>query len=287
MPYLGAHMSIAGGLHKAIDRIRKVGGTALQIFSKNQRQWKSPPLTEELVKKFFNNRSKWGDYPIAIHTSYLINLASSNEDLKKKSIDALADELNRAEILKIPYVILHPGSCGELPLDICLENVVKGIDKAISLAKCKNTNVLVENTSGQGTSLGSKLEELAYIITNSKYNEKIFVCIDTAHLFQAGYDIRDSKGYKNTFQSINKSIGIEKIKFFHLNDSKTELGSRVDRHEHIGKGHIGLQGFKLLLNDPRFKDHPMVLETPKGKDLKEDIENLKVLKSLMEDENKN
>lgn len=282
MPYLGAHMSISGGLYKAIERIIKVKGTALQIFSKNQRQWKSPPLTEESIKKFFYARSKWGNYPIAIHTSYLINLASYNEDIKKKSIEAFADELNRAETLQIPYVITHPGSCGNLSIDICVETVVKNLDKAISLSKSKNTMILIENTSGQGNFIGSKLEELAYIINNSQYKERIFVCLDTAHLFQAGYDIRNSITYSKTINHIEECIGIDRIRFFHLNDSKSELGSRVDRHEHIGKGHIGLQGFKFLLNDLRFKELPMVLETPKGRDLKEDMENLNILKRLLE-----
>ena len=281
MPYLGAHMSISGGIHKAIDRIKKVNGTALQIFSKNQRQWKARPLDGNTIEIFKHKWREWGSYEIAIHTSYLINLAAKNKEIRKKSIYGLIDELNRASQLGIKYVVVHPGSHGGDGTDPGLKRVVNSIESAIEESGPDNVLILLETTSGQGNSLGSRFEEFAYIIKKCKYSDRLGVCIDTAHIFQAGYDIRDEMSYKRTIELIDKIIGLDKIRFFHLNDSKTELGSKVDRHEHIGQGKIGLSGFRNLLNDPLFKNHSMVLETPKGKDLKEDKRNLKVLNSLI------
>lgn len=281
MPYLGAHMSISGGIHKAIDRIKKVNGTALQIFSKNQRQWKARPLDGNTIEIFKHKWREWGSYEIAIHTSYLINLAAKNKEIRKKSIYGLIDELNRASQLGIKYVVVHPGSHGGDGTDPGLKRVVNSIESAIEESGLDNVLILLETTSGQGNSLGSRFEEFAYIIKKCKYSDRLGVCIDTAHIFQAGYDIRDEMSYKRTIELIDKLIGLDKIRFFHLNDSKTELGSKVDRHEHIGQGKIGLSGFRNLLNDPLFKNHSMVLETPKGKDLKEDKRNLKVLNSLI------
>ncbi len=274
-------MSISGGIHRAIDRIKKVNGKALQIFSKNQRQWKARPLDGNTIEIFKNKWREWGGYEIAIHTSYLINLAAKNKEIRKKSIYGLIDELNRASQLGIKYLIVHPGSHGGDGTDLGLKRVVNSIESAIEERGSDNVLILLETTSGQGNSLGSRFEEFAYIIEKCKYSDRLGVCIDTAHIFQAGYDIRDEMSYKRTIELIDKIIGLDKIGFFHLNDSKTELGSKVDRHEHIGQGKIGLSGFRYLLNDPLFKNHSMVLETPKGKDLKEDKRNLKVLNSLI------
>ena len=281
MPYLGAHMSISGGLYKAIQRIQKVGGTALQIFSKNQRQWRVPSLTEESIQAFKEEWQKWGRYPVAVHTSYLINLAAKNKDILKRSVSAFADELKRAALLGIPFVIIHPGSHGGEGVKTGLKKVVQSLDRSLELSETTEVMILLETTAGQGTNLGASFEELAFILEKSKYQEKLGVCVDTAHIFAAGYDLRTPTAYARTFDLLEKNIGLSRVRFFHLNDSRTALGSRKDRHEHIGQGQIGLAGFKLLLNDPRFQDHPMVLETPKGKDLLEDIENLKVLNSLL------
>lgn len=280
MPCLGAHMSISGGLYKAIQRIQKVGGTALQIFSKNQRQWRVPSLTEESIQAFKEEWQKWGRYPVAVHTSYLINLAAKNKDILKRSVSAFADELKRAALLGIPFVIIHPGSHGGEGVKTGLKKVVQSLDRSLELSETTEVMILLETTAGQGTNLGASFEELAFILEKSKYQEKLGVCVDTAHIFAAGYDLRTPTAYARTFDLLEKNIGLSRVRFFHLNDSRTALGSRKDRHEHIGQGQIGLAGFKLLLNDPRFQDHPMVLETPKGKDLLEDIENLKVLNSL-------
>ncbi len=280
MPLLGAHESVAGGLHLAFDRIRQVDGAALQIFTRNQRQWNPVQVSDEEQKLFADAWQKSPDMPVASHASYLVNLASGKPDLAEKSIAAFADELQRCALLKIPLVVIHPGSHGGDGVEIGLERFTQNLD--LALERADNTvTVLLETTAGQGTGLGSRFEELARIIENSKYHKKIGVCVDTCHIFAAGYDIRSPKSYQATMDEFDSLVGIERIKFFHLNDSKKGLGSRVDRHEHIGQGEIGIEGFRNLLNDPRFANHPMTLETPKGKDLQEDRDNLSTLRGLL------
>jgi len=280
MVLLGAHESVAGGLHLAFDRIQQVGGSALQIFTRNQRQWAPSPVTEEEQTLFSDAWQKCPDIPVASHASYLVNLASGKPDLVKKSITAFADELKRCELLNIPMVVMHPGSHGGDGVETGIARFTENLDQALELADNKIT-VLLETTAGQGTGLGSRFEELAAIIEGSKYEKKLGVCVDTCHIFAAGYDIRSMETYRASMAEFDKLIGIERIKFFHLNDSKKGLESKVDRHEHIGQGKIGLEGFRNLLNDPRFAGHPMTLETPKGKDLQEDRDNLAVLRELL------
>ena len=280
MPLLGAHMSIAGGLHLAFARIREVQGEALQIFLSNQRQWQTVPLTSEMVEDFRQQWKENGYMPVAAHDSYLINLAAPDLTTLERSVAAFAEELERAATLGIPFLITHPGSHRGVGVEAGLERFVENMDRAITRSKTSTVMVLIENTAGQGTNLGSTFEEISFIISESQYGEALGVCFDTSHAFAAGYDIRTRVTYENTLSKFDQIIGLEKLKFFHINDSKRPLGSRVDRHEHIGKGQIGLAGFRLLLNDPRFQQHPMVLETPKGKELKEDKKNLKVLRSL-------
>jgi deoxyribonuclease-4 len=282
MPKLGAHMSIAGGLHNAFDPIIKIKGQALQIFTKNQRQWVSPALDKKEITLFRNRWEQWGNYPIAAHDSYLINLASPKEELCAKSINAFADEMERTHRLAIPYLVMHPGSHVGEGVESGLQHFVHNLDRAIMKAgEEAAVTILLETTAGQGTGLGATFEELAWILTESRFPDKLGVCFDTCHVFAAGYDIRSPEAYAETMASFDRIIGIEKLLFFHLNDSKKELSGRVDRHEHIGQGEIGLNGFKNLMNDPRFADHPMTLETPKGKELLADIENLRILRSLI------
>ena len=282
MPLLGAHMSIEGGLHKAFERISQVGGQSLQIFSKNQRQWRVPDLSPSEIEKFFEMWEQWGKGPVAVHDSYLINLANPDEIKANRAVGAFAEEIRRAGQLTIPYLIMHPGSHVDSGIENGLQQMTANIDRAfVQAGDAKSVMVLLETTAGQGTGLGASFEELAHVIHNSAFNERLGICFDTCHAFAAGYDISTVAGYEKTFAEFDKIIDLERLKFFHLNDSKKGLGSRVDRHEHIGKGEIGLEGFRLLMNDPRFIDHPMVLETPKEKDLKDDIENLKLLKSLI------
>ena len=280
MPLLGAHMSIAGGLHLAFTRIQEVQGESLQIFLSNQRQWQTVPLTSEMVEDFRQQWKENGYMPVAAHDSYLINLAAPDLTTLERSVAAFAEELERAATLGIPFLITHPGSHRGVGVEAGLERFVENMDRAITRSKTSTVMVLIENTAGQGTNLGSTFEEISFIISESQYGEALGVCFDTSHAFAAGYDIRTRVTYENTLSKFDQIIGLEKLKFFHINDSKRPLGSRVDRHEHIGKGQIGLAGFRLLLNDPRFQQHPMVLETPKGKELKEDKKNLKVLRSL-------
>jgi deoxyribonuclease-4 len=281
VPLLGAHMSIAGGLHLAFNRIRKVKGEALQIFLSNQRQWKTPPLTPEMIEDFLLHWEKNHRMIVAAHDSYLINLAAPDQTTAEKSVTAFTDELVRAASLKIPFLITHPGSHRGQGVEAGLKRFVHNLDSAISLSETRTVSVLIETTAGQGTNLGSKFEEISFILRESQYRDLLGVCFDTSHAFAAGYDLRTPETYLETFSLFDQIVGLQRLKFFHLNDSKRPLGSRVDRHEHIGKGEIGLKGFRLLLNDPRFRDHPMVLETPKGRDLKEDKRNLKVLRSLI------
>lgn len=279
MALLGAHESVAGGLHLAFERIAQVGGESLQIFTRNQRQWKPAPLKQEEIDLFKEASEKTDKMIVASHGSYLVNLATGKEELLEKSVANLALELKRCEQLGIPYVVLHPGSHGGDGVERGLERFVKGLDMAFERSGT-HVQLLAETTAGQGTSLGASFEELAYILENSKYPELLGVCVDTCHIFAAGYGLSTQEDYEQTMATLGATVGFGKVKFFHLNDSKKKMGSRVDRHEHIGKGEIGLEGFRHLMNDDRFAHLPMTLETPKSESLSEDRENLSTLRSL-------
>lgn len=280
MAVLGAHESVAGGLYRAFERIEKVGGESLQIFTRNQRQWNPAPLTDEEISMFKEAHDKSGNIPIASHASYLINLATDKSKLLDKSINGLVLEFERCQALGVPHVVMHPGSHGGAGVEKGLERFVKAMDRAFTKSETDVT-LLLETTAGQGTGLGSRFEELAYIIEHSEFAENLGVCVDTCHIFAAGYELRTQQGYGETMAELEATVGVERVKFFHLNDSKKELGSRVDRHEHIGKGEIGLDGFGNLLQDLRFEHLPMTLETPKSDSLIEDTQNLQTLRSLL------
>jgi len=273
-------MSIAGGLHMAFEHIQAVNGTALQIFTRNQRQWKIVPLAEYDIQLFGVAWEQWGNYPIAAHDSYLINLASPKDEQIDRSRLSFAEELRRIEALNVPYLVTHPGSHLGEGVDAGIERYVTNLDRAIEASGTEKAMVLLETTAGQGTNLGSTFEELAAIIAQSRHPHRLGVCYDTCHTFAAGYDIRTPETYAATFASFEKTIGLDRLKFFHMNDTKNEFDSRKDRHEHIGKGAIGLDGFRNLMQDTRFADIPKVLETPKDKDLKDDVRNLKILRKL-------
>jgi deoxyribonuclease IV len=281
MPLLGAHMSIAGGLHLAFERIRQVGGEAMQIFTKNQVQWRVPPLGPEEVARFREEweRSDW--IPVASHASYLINLAVGKPQKADQAVSAFSEELRRCAMLGTRFLITHSGAHLGDGVEEGLARFARNLDRAISIASPPNVMILLETTAGQGTGLGSSFEEIASIIDRSSYGDRLGVCYDTCHTFAAGYDIRTPEAYQETMTRFQQVVGLDRLMFFHLNDSKKGLGSRVDRHEHIGKGEIGKEGFRHLLNDPRFQAHPMVLETPKGKDLKQDRLNLRRLRALV------
>ena len=284
MPLLGAHMSTAGGLHLAFERLKAIEGEALQIFIKNQRQWHAPAIAPEAAERFKQSWRESGFKPIAVHDTYLINLATTAPVTLERSIAALADELRRTAALGIPYLIMHPGAHMGQGSATGLESFVGNLDQALSLSKTSSVSVLIENTAGQGTQLGSSFEEIAFILNGSRLSDRLGVCFDTCHAFAAGYDIRDPVSYTEVFSHFERVIGLDRLKFFHLNDSKKDLGARVDRHEHIGKGKIGLEGFRLLLEDPRFGKLPMVIETPKENGLERDKENLGLLRSLLSKE---
>ncbi len=280
--YIGAHMPITGGVDKAVERIMKVGGTALQIFTRNQRQWKVKPLEEKVIENFKRLREEWGNYPVSVHDSYLINLASPKPDGAAKSVKAFAQELRRTEALGIEYIVTHPGShLGSGKVE-ALERYVANLDQAIAESETEEVRVLIENTAGQGTNLGSRFGELASILEDSGYTDRMGVCFDTCHAFAAGYDLRTPESCEEVFDRFDELIGRDNIRFFHLNDCKEGLGANKDRHDHIGKGNIGLEGFKFIINDARFSTVPKVIETPKDDDpdFTLDVMNIELLRSL-------
>ena len=281
MPLLGAHQSIAGGLHLAFDRIERVGGEALQIFTANQRQWRTAPLRPDTVDRFRERWAQNGSMPVAAHASYLINLASG-PDKAEQSVTSFTEELRRCLQLGIGLVAIHPGSHGGADVETGVARVAHHLDLALERAGVLDADlkVLLETTTGQGTSLGSRLEELGEMLAASRFPEHLGVCVDTCHIFAAGYDFRTAEGYAHTMELFMRHVGLSRIHLLHLNDSKKECGSRVDRHEHIGEGRIGREGFRFFLNDPRFARLPMILETDKGDDLAEDVENLRLLRAL-------
>jgi len=280
MPLFGAHESVAGGLHLAFDRIDSVGGDSLQIFTRNQRQWTPKPLSDEEIRDFHAAHERYHGMPVASHASYLLNLATVKEELLAKSITALVLEFARCRLLGVPYVVMHPGSHGGDGVEAGIARFLAGMDRVLEQSG-DGVMLLLETTAGQGTGLGSSFAEIGTIIKESRFAERIGVCVDTCHIFAAGYDLRTAETYQATISELDREVGLSKVKFFHLNDSKKGCGSRVDRHEHIGKGMIGLDGFRYLVNDPRFAAMPMTIETDKGDDLAEDRENIAVLRSLV------
>ena len=280
-PLLGAHMSIAGGVGNAFLEGSKVACDAIQIFTKSSRQWASKPLGNDEIAQFHINRKETGIDTVVAHDSYLLNLGSPDPILRKRSIGAFIDEMERCEVLGVSNLIAHPGAhigAGEAE---GIKTIAKSLDEVQKVCAGFEVKVTLEITAGQGSNLGYRFEQIGDIIDATRECDRLRVCFDTEHAFAAGYDIRTAEGYERTFAEFDKTIGIELIAAFHLNDSKKELHSRVDRHEHIGKGFIGVEGFRLLMNDQRFWGLPMCLETPKGPDLKEDRENLALLRSLI------
>lgn len=283
MPLLGAHMPTAGGLHLVFARIAQVRGDALQLFTRNQRQWAAPDVARDEAAVFAAAWANWGRPHVFSHASYLINLASPDEALWRKSSDALSREFLRCARLGIRWVVLHPGAHKNTGPEAGVVRVATGLDQAFAKAgtMAGSVGLLLENTAGAGTSLGADPEELGAIMTASGHADRLGVCWDTCHGFAAGHDLRDQRGLDRILTRLDRAVGLENLRLLHLNDSKTGLGSRRDRHEHIGQGRIGPAGFATVLNDPRLADLPMVLETPKGKDLTEDVHNLEVLRGLI------
>lgn len=273
-------MSIGGGVHTAIERACSIGCTAMQIFVKNNMQWFARPLTRPEIGAFLKHTQRRELLSVFAHANYLINLAATNPQFHANSLRALSEELIRADQLKLPFLVLHPGAHLGAGEEAGLESIIESIDRVLSGIPKVKTRIALETTAGQGSCLGSKFEHLAYIISRAREPERLCICLDTAHIFAAGYDIASEEGIRKTFREFDCVIGRDRLAAIHVNDSKAVRGSRVDRHEHIGKGKIGLEAFRFIMRDRRFRKIPKVLETPKGKDLREDVENLKTLRIL-------
>lgn len=280
----GSHLSIAGGMHNALLSAEKFGFETLQVFTKNQQQWRCPPLQDCAVTEWKSHCSRLKFVETVSHDSYLINLAATNEKFHSQSVELFVEELSRCAALGIPYLVTHPGAHMGAGEEAGVTKIVKSLDVIHQHTRhARHVTTCLEITAGQGTTLGYKLEHLAEIIARSKYPERLAVCLDTAHLFAAGYDFRGRK-YSKFMKVVESTIGLDRIKVWHLNDSKKALGSRVDRHDHIGRGLIGLDGFKPIVRDKQFRKTPKILETPKEKDERGrdwDEVNLETLKLLM------
>jgi len=279
----GSHLSIAGGLHNALLEAETLGCDTVQIFTKNQKQWSCPPCGEESIAAWRSNCKRLKFKRTVSHDSYLINLASPNAALRQRSIDLFVDELTRCTLLDVPYLVTHPGAHMGQGEAVGLRRVAEALDQVHERVPADGALTCLEITAGQGTSLGYKLEHLADIIAMVKDPKRLGVCLDTAHVFAAGYDYRGRK-YAGFRKMLKQTVGLSRIKVLHLNDSKKDLGSRVDRHEHIGRGKIGLDGFRPFVRDEQFEKIPKILETEKGKDEQGrswDAVNLEVLRSLV------
>lgn len=283
MPILGAHMSIAGGYYRAVELAASCGCDCVQLFTKNNNQWRAKPVSHDDAARFARALADCGIVHPLAHDSYLINLAAPDDDLWVKSLQSLRDELLRAEKLGIGYLVTHPGAYTVSDEATGIRRIVKALDEIHRQTQGISARILLENTAGQGTCLGWKLDHLAHIIVGVESPERLGVCIDTCHLFAAGYDLHTAEQYGETMAQLEAAVGLARVKAFHVNDSKQPCGSRVDRHAHIGRGHLGLEPFRHLLNDPRWQATPMYLETPKEKENGEemDVVNLRVLRSLI------
>ncbi len=290
MPRLGAHLSIAGGLPRAVDRAQASRCDALQIFTKSAGQWRARTLPGEEIAAFRRRVEETGVDPVVAHTSYLINLAADSAALRAQSLDALGEELDRAEALGLAGLVMHPGSYTTGTETDGLRLIAEGLAGLLAGRPRTRTRILLEHTAGQGTNLGHRFEHLARLLEWLDGSPRVGVCLDTCHLLAAGYDIVSPDGYRRTFEDFDRIVGLDRVAVFHLNDSKKPRGSRVDRHEHIGKGCLGLEPFRTLLNDARFDRLPMLLETPKlesdggrrrGDCDSWDVRNLRTLRKLM------
>jgi len=277
----GAHMSTGGGVWKALQRGIGIGCDIVQIFVKNNMQWFGKPHATEDLKLYANELASHKLKAVFGHTGYLINLGAPPSDNRDKSLKSLIQEIEFATNLGIPFLVLHPGAHLGAGEEAGLKNIVEGLNEVFQVTKASPVRIALENTAGQGSCLGCDIRHLAHIFDKVKKPERLAVCLDTCHFFAAGYDVRTAKGWNSAIGEVDTLIGIKQIVAFHLNDSKTDLGSHVDRHAGIGQGKIGKEAFRHIVNDDRFKTHPGCLETPKSDDLHEDVENLAILRSLV------
>jgi deoxyribonuclease-4 len=280
-PLLGAHMSIAGEVSESLNRGKLNGCDCIQIFTKSSRQWESKPYTNEEVSKFRRIQRDSGIASVIAHDSYLLNLGAPNEGLRRRSVKGLIDELKRCEALGIPHLVAHPGAHVGSGEQAGLKAIARSLDETHASTRGLKVSVALENTAGQGTVLGYTFEQLGRIIDSVKEPDRLTVCFDTEHAFAAGYDLRVNEGYERAFGELDKFAGLKRLVAFHLNDSVKPLSSRVDRHEHIGKGYLGREFFRRLLADARFFGLPMCLETDPGEENKGIRADLKTLRSLL------
>ena len=277
----GCHVSVSGGFFNAITEGTEIGCTAIQIFTKSNRQWASKQITDKDAQLFIDAQKKSDIKVVVSHASYLINLGSVTPDVQRKSFTALVNEIERCHQLAIPYLVLHPGTAEPGTKAATLQQTGQYIDQAIKATAHCSTTVLIETMAGQGKSIGSSFEELTAMITQVTSKERIGVCFDTCHTFAAGYDFTTPEGYKETFKHFDNVVGLQFLKAFHINDSKKGLNSHVDRHENIGQGLVSIEAFAMIMNDPRFISVPKILETPQMEDLENDKRNLQKLLSLI------
>jgi deoxyribonuclease IV len=276
-------MSIAGGVHRAIERARSIECSAMQIFVKNNMQWFARPFTRPQIKAFLEHPQRGELGAVFAHANYLINLAATDPEFYANSIRALSEELKRTDQLGLPFLVLHPGAHLGAGEETGLKKVVSSIDRVFALLPKAKARIALETTAGQGSCLGHTFEHLAYIIAHVREPARLCVCLDTAHVFAAGYDLTSAAGTRKMFREFERTIGLQHLVALHLNDSKTMRGSRIDRHAHIGKGQIGSEAFRFIMRDWRFRKIPKVLETPKGKELREDVENMERLRQIAGD----
>jgi len=279
-PLIGAHVSIAGGVDRAPLRGGELGCTAIQIFLKYNTRWQGKPIAPEERSAFFRNRKRAGIRSCVAHGCYLINLASPDEIIYRKSLNAMMDELERAAFLRVPFLVIHPGSHMGDGEERGIHRIADSLNLLLEKTRGSRVKILLETTAGQGTGIGHRFEQIAGILQLVKNRRRLGVCLDTAHIFAAGYDIRTGRAYRKTMHMFDDIIGIARLRVIHMNDSRKPMGSRVDRHEHIGKGFIGLEAFRLIMNDRRFEGIPKILETPKEPEPAMDGENLRILREL-------
>lgn len=278
---LGAHCSTAGGLSMAPKRGGELQCSAIQLFTKNSNQWKAPALSLKEIDAFKEAMSENNIKIAFAHTGYLINLATIDPAVHEDSMESMRIELERAEALELPYVVVHPGSRKEAGELVGIIQIVENLKRLMDEFKSANVQIVLETTAGQGASIGYDFEHFAEIFSRLGMPQNIGLCVDTSHIFQAGYDISTKDGYESVVSELDEIVGLKYVRIFHFNDSKTDVGSRSDRHEHIGEGKIGKDVFKWILGDRRFEKVPMVIETPKGSDLSEDKRNLDLLRSFI------
>ena len=279
---LGAHMSIAGGVDLAIERGLSIGCSAIQVFTKSNSQWAARPLPKDEVLRFKAGRAHHGNLPVVAHDSYLINLCSPDDLLYEKSVDACLLELERCARLGIETLVVHPGGHMGQGEEFAMRRLAGAIDRIHDRVPRAGASIALETMAGQGTVIGHRFEQIARVIALTRDPDRLGVCLDTCHVFAAGYDLRTRPAYEETMRVFAGEIGFRRLRAVHVNDSKRDLGSRVDRHEHIGRGFLGMKAFRLLMNDARLQNVPLVLETPKDeKTLKEDVENLNRLIGLV------